>query len=75
MKKLILAMGLVGLVAGNAVAAEMDYAKVDANADGSVSMEEATAAGWERTEEQFKAADADASGGLSADEFKAASGQ
>ncbi len=75
MKKLILAMGIIGLATSGALAQEMDYAVVDANADGSVTMEEATTAGWTWTEDQFKAADADGSGGLSTDEFKAASGQ
>jgi hypothetical protein len=55
-----------------ATAAEKDFLKVDANADGQVSMEEAKAAGWNWTAEQMKAADKDGSGALSAEEFKLA---
>ncbi len=73
MKKLVLALATIGFAAAPAFAQEADFAKVDANADGKVMMEEATAAGWTWTEEQFKAADTDADGGLNADEFKAAS--
>ncbi|MFZ1813811.1 MAG: hypothetical protein WBO55_02960 [Rhizobiaceae bacterium] len=75
MKKLVVALALSGLVAAPAFAAEMDFAKVDADANGAVSMEEATAAGWEWSEDQFKAADADADGSLNAEEFTAASAQ
>ncbi len=75
MKKTILALAVIGLSGLPAFAQEADFMKVDANADGNVTMEEATAAGWTWTEDQFKAADADASGGLNADEFaKAAAG-
>jgi EF hand len=78
----LMALGLVnvGLVNvgsagfGPAIAAEeatkeMDFVKVDANADGKVSVEEAAAAGWVWTPEQFAAADRDSDGSLSADEF------
>ena len=75
MKKLVAALALVTFVAAPAFAAEMDMAKVDADANTMVSMEEAKTAGWEWTEEQFKAADTDADGSLNAAEFKAASGQ
>ena len=73
MKKVILALGLAGFASAALAAGEMDFAKVDADANGLVSMEEASAAGWEWTEEQFKAADKDADGSLNADEFAAAS--
>jgi EF hand len=82
MKKLLLTVtvatfGIAGFalptLAQDAAKGEMDYTKVDANADGSVTIEEATAAGWKWTADQFKAADTDASGGLSSDEFVAAS--
>jgi len=71
MKKLVLALALSGLATVAAHAAEMDYNKVDADANGAVSMEEAAAAGWEWTEDQFKAADTNADGALSAEEFAA----
>ena len=78
MKKLILALSLAGFAAlpalTPALAQEADFAKVDANADGMVSMEEAAAAGWTWTEDDFKAADADGDGSLNADEFAAAAG-
>lgn len=73
MKKLILALSFLGFSGVHAMAAEMDMSVVDANADGLVSMEEATAAGWEWTEDQFKSVDADGDGSLNADEFAAAS--
>lgn len=77
MKKLILSLsvatfGFAGL-ALPAMAAEgakeMDFVKVDADANGKVTAEEALAAGWAWTPEQFAAADRDSDGGLSADEF------
>ena len=74
MKKLILALSLTGFAALPALAQEADFAKVDANADGMVSMEEAAAAGWTWTEDDFKGADADGDGSLNADEFAAAAG-
>jgi Ca2+-binding EF-hand superfamily protein len=72
MKTLIVALGLIGLVAVPAIAAEMDFAKVDADGDGMVTMEEATAAGWEWSAEEFTTADADGDGSLSEEEFAAA---
>ena len=78
MKKLILALSMAGFAAlsaqAPALAQEADFAKVDANADGMVSMEEAAAAGWAWSEDDFKAADADGDGSLNADEFAAAAG-
>lgn len=72
MKKLVLALVVAGAASVAAQAAEMDFAVVDANADAMVTLEEATAAGWEWTEDQFKAADTDGDGGLNAEEFAAA---
>lgn len=72
MRMLVVALGLAGLVAAPALAAEMDFAVVDSDGNGMVTMEEATAAGWEWTEEQFAAADANGDGSLSAEEFAVA---
>lgn len=72
MKKLILALSLLGFGTFPALAQEADFSTVDSNGDGIVSMEEAGAAGWEWTEDQFNAADADGDGGLNAEEFAAA---
>jgi hypothetical protein len=72
MRMLVVALGLAGLVAAPALAAEMDFAVVDSDGDGMVTMAEAGAAGWEWTEEQFTAADTDGDGSLNADEFAAA---
>jgi hypothetical protein len=81
MKHLALALGAFGATFGVAAtigtmsllspawAQEMDFMKVDANADGMVTLEEAATAGWAWTEEQFATADADGNGSLSADEF------
>jgi opacity protein-like surface antigen len=71
MKKVVLALGLAALLAGPALAQEMDFTAVDADGDGQVTMEEAAGAGWDWTEEQFKAADADGNGVLSQEEFEA----
>lgn len=72
MRMLIVALGLAGLVAAPAMAAEMDFAVVDSDGSGLVSVEEAAAAGWEWSEEQFAEADADGDGYLNAEEFAAA---
>ena len=74
MKKLLLALSILGFSGAHALAQEKDFTKVHANADGMVSMEEATAARWTWTAEQFAAADADGDGSLNADEFTAAAG-
>ncbi|MCB1387398.1 MAG: EF-hand domain-containing protein [Nitratireductor sp.] len=75
MKKIVLALVVAGFASVAAQAAEMDFATVDADGNGSVSMEEATAAGWEWSEEEFNAADSDGDGGLNAEEFAAAAAQ
>jgi len=73
MKTLIGSLGLIGLLAAApAFAGEMDFSKVDADGDGMVTMEEASAAGWEWSAEDFAAADANADGSLNAEEFAAA---
>ena len=73
MKKYILTLiGVVGLFAAPAIAQEMSFAMVDGDANGFVTLEEATTAGWEWTEEQFAGVDTDADGALSEDEFLAA---
>jgi hypothetical protein len=58
-----------GAVFAEDAVATPEYAAVDANADASVSFEELSAAWPGVTEDQFKTADADASGGLSAEEY------
>ncbi len=79
MNKILSAICVAGLIAGATVlpaaaaGGEMDFTKIDANGDGKVSMDEATAAGWTWTKDQFKKADADGDGSLNADEFKVAS--
>lgn len=76
MKKVLLSIAFVCFssvaVFAASHAGEKDFAVVDANADGMVSMEEATAAGWTWSEEDFKAADADGDGSLNEEEFTAA---
>ncbi len=68
MKKLILALSVLGLAGGPALAA-VDFKTADANGDGQVSMDELKAADATITEDQFKSADADANGTLSEDEY------
>jgi hypothetical protein len=82
MKNLVLALGvaggmfasagLIGSLVTAANAQEKDVLKVDANSDGMVTLEEAIAAGWNWTEDQFSTADKDQNGSLSADEFVSA---
>ena len=71
MRILVLALSLAGLAAMPALAAEMEFAIVDADGSGLVSLEEASAAGWEWTDEEFAEADADADGYLNEEEFTA----
>jgi len=72
MKKIILALGFAGLMAFPAIAQETDFATVDANGDGQVTLDEAVAAGWDWSTEDFQAADTNGDGTLDADEFAAA---
>jgi len=70
MKKIILSSLVVLGLSGAAFAqAATDFATVDADASGGVSLTEAQAVWPDLTEDAFNAADADASGELSADEF------
>jgi EF hand len=73
MKKLILAAAVLAVSAPLAFAQEAakapDFAAVDADKSGTVSMEEAKAAITTLTDDAYKAADADGSGDLNADEF------
>jgi hypothetical protein len=75
MRNFIVALGIAGLMASPALAQEKDFAKVDADGNSMVSMQEATTAGWTWTAEQFAAADTNSDGSLSAEEFAAASAQ
>ncbi|MEZ5791996.1 MAG: hypothetical protein R3D34_14860 [Nitratireductor sp.] len=72
MKKYVVALALSALVAAPAFAAEMDFAKVDADGNGAVTLE-SDHNRWEWTEEQFAAADKNSDGALDAEEFQAAS--
>ncbi|MGI9415683.1 MAG: hypothetical protein ACR2PM_18550 [Hyphomicrobiales bacterium] len=72
MKNLFLSLALLGFAVGSSsqvIAAEMDFDKVDANTDGSLTFEEVAAAMPNMTEDQFKAADADGDGVLSKPEW------
>ncbi len=57
-----------------AFAAEGDFAKADADTDGSLTYQEVLAIMPDMTADQFKAADADGNGTLSQAEFEAVSG-
>lgn len=73
MRKAILAATAILGTAGFAFAQAADFAAADADASGTVSMEEAMAAVPGLTEDAFKAADADGSGDLNAEEYAALS--
>ena len=75
MKKVVLALGLAAMIAGPALAQETDFAAVDTDGNGQVTMDEATAAGWTWSQEDFTAADADGDGSLNAEEFAAATSE
>lgn len=72
MKKLILALSIIGLSAAASYAQELDMVKVDTDGNGLVSLEEANAMGWAWNAEQFAGADKDGDGSLNAEEFSAA---
>lgn len=72
MKKLVLALVFAGMGTLAAMAGEMNFDVVDADASGGVTIEEATAGGWEWTAEEFAAADTNSDGALDAEEFEAA---
>ncbi|HTN63293.1 MAG TPA: hypothetical protein VL147_17360 [Devosia sp.] len=70
MKKIILSsLVVLGLSSAAFAQAATDFATVDADASGGVTLVEAQAAWPDLTEEAFTAADVDANGELSADEF------
>ena len=73
MKKIVLSslviLGLSTAAFAQDAAAAPDFATVDADASGGVSLAEAQVALPDLTEEAFTAADLDASGELSAEEF------
>ena len=72
MKKIVLSSLIVlGLSTAAFAQAATDFASVDGDASGGVSMAEAQIAWPELTAEAFAAADLDASGELSADEYAA----
>lgn len=72
MKKIVLSsLVLLGL-SGTAMAqAATDFASVDTDANGGVSLVEAQVAWPDLTQEAFTAADTDANGELSAEEYEA----
>ena len=67
MKRLVTTFFAFVLAAGAAFAAE--FTEVDADNDGKVTMEEATAMMPDLTEDAFKQADADGDGSLNEEEF------
>ena len=71
MKKFFAVLAVSLLAATAAQAAE--FAEVDTDADGAITLEEATAVMPDLTEDAFAAADTDEDGTLNADEFAAMS--
>lgn len=72
MKKILLSsLVVLGLSSAAFAQAATDFATVDADASGGVSLVEAQAAWPDLTEEAFTAADVDANGELSAEEYAA----
>ncbi|MBO6813929.1 MAG: hypothetical protein JJ891_03635 [Rhizobiaceae bacterium] len=71
MKKLLLAVTVLGFASGSALA-QASFESIDADQNGGVTLEEANAAGLPWTPEQFKSADSDQNGMLDAEEFAAA---
>ncbi|MBL1406113.1 MAG: calmodulin [Hyphomicrobiales bacterium] len=69
MKKIILALAITGLSFTSAFAEELDFAKIDTDGDGLVSIEETQAAGLPLTLELFSEADKDQDGKLNAEEL------
>ncbi len=74
-KTTLAAIAALGLTTGIALAQTPEFPAVDANADSAISWEELAAAWPDMTQEQFTTADADASGGLSAEEYAALAAQ
>lgn len=72
MKKIVLStLVVLGLSTAAFAQAATDFASVDADASGSVSLAEAQVAWPDLTAEAFAAADIDVSGELSAEEYDA----
>jgi hypothetical protein len=70
MRKLALSLAIVGLSAGVAFAqSPTSFADVDTDANGELSFAELQLVWTDLQQAEFDAADADASGGLSADEL------
>nr|WP_314256665.1 hypothetical protein [uncultured Devosia sp.] len=70
MKKIVLSsLVVLGLTGAAFAQAATDFATVDADASGAVSLLEAQTAWPDLTEEAFVSADADGSGDLSAEEY------
>lgn len=70
MKKIVLStLVVLGLSSAAFAQAATDFATVDADASGGVTLAEAQVAWPELTEEAFTAADIDANGELSAEEY------
>lgn len=72
MKKIILSsLVVLGLSTAAFAQAATDFATVDADASGGITLVEAQAAWPDLTEDAFNAADADGNGELSAEEYDA----
>lgn len=70
MKKILISVAALALATSGAFAQNtVDFATVDTDGNGTVSLAEAQAVWKDLTEDAFKAADADASGELSAEEL------
>ena len=68
MKQLVIAFALLAAAPVFAIAAS-DFAKIDADGDGHVKIDELRASGINWTEDEFSAADSDGDGALSEPEF------
>ncbi|MEC5293612.1 hypothetical protein VSX64_24025 [Aurantimonas sp. C2-6-R+9] len=73
MKNILATLAILGFAAP-AFAQAADFATVDADQSGTVTLEEVQAAMPDVTEDAFTAADADESGDLSEDEFATLAG-
>jgi len=70
MKKILISVAALALATSGAFAQNtVDFATVDTDGNGTVSLAEAQAVWKDLTEDAFKAADADGSGELSAEEL------
>lgn len=68
MKQLVIALSILVIAPASAIAAG-DFAKIDADGDGQVTIDELRASGINLTEESFNNADSDGDGALSEAEF------